>query len=141
MHGSNKDNPVSGPTQTASDDPDFENVNALIRKELSSAIQEQRISYQELDRRTTIPATTIGRIVSGHIASPPFDKILALYNALGLKLPYMQQMTAQFTLPELVSQGAAMLTFPARPSDSDIRKAESLLSALVNANILAVKSA
>ncbi len=93
----------------------------------------------ELSRRTKIPPTTIRRMLTGYIASPPFDKLLILANALGVNLPSTGHLHAKFTLPELAAQVAAHMSYPSLPSESDVKKAESLLYALVQAKVITVR--
>lgn len=126
---------------TANNNLDHADINAEIRRSLDEAARASGLSDMELSRRTKIPPTTIRRMISGYISSPPYDKLLILANTLGVKLPGAGQIQAKFTLAELVAQGATLMSYPALPSESDVKKAESLLTALVLAKVVTVKAA
>lgn len=124
---------------TARNKSSGKSLHETIRKELNEEISKKKISMLELTRRTRIPPTTIKRMLDGEIATPSFDKVVSLYNALGLELPTGSREKPIFTMKELILRSATLMASPAEPSAEDVKKATILIQALVFAKAVAVK--
>lgn len=141
MTTTRKGESAGGTIRTASNDIGASLINETIREELKRAVKERKIKHGTIAEETGLNVTTIRRILSGYIVSPPFDKLFILASYLGVKLPEAAPIQAKFTIDDLVKQGATLMSYPNLPSDSDRKKAESLLRALLDAKVLNVRVA